>query len=165
MGLTSERLVYKKCDASDVEDYLRFGTNAEVMRYVTPKPISREQAIFRYKKALAVNKKNKKLGYWLAYEKESNELVAYLKMVDIWQGFHEIGYLVLPEYWGNNYASELVCALVTYAATLESVPVLIGIVQVENVASRRVLEKCGFEFLKSGMFEGAKADFLKRDIV
>jgi ribosomal-protein-alanine N-acetyltransferase len=165
VGLSSERLVFKKCDPADLEDYLRFGTDPEVMKYVTPRPLSREQAIFRYKKALAINKKSDKLGYWLAYAKETNELVAYLKMVDIWQGFHEIGYLVLPECWGEKYASELVCALVEYACTLESVSVLVGIVQVENVASRRVLEKCGFDFFKSGMFEGAKADFLKLDVI
>lgn len=164
MSLSSARLIFKKCDASDLEEYLRFGTNAEVMQFVTPRPPSRVRAIFRFKKALAINSRNDKLGYWLAYGKENGELIAYLKLVNIGKGLHEIGYLILPEYWRQNFGSELVCALVEYASSLEEVTGLVGIVQENNVASRRVLEKCGFEFMRSGRLGWAKADFLSLDI-
>ncbi len=164
MSLSSERLIYKKCVSSDVEDYLLFGTNAEVMRYVTPRPLTREQAVRRFEKAMVINGKNKKLGYWLAYHKTTKEPVAFLKLVKMGLDYHEIGYLILPKYWRQRYGSELACAVVEYACSLEEVSRLMGIVRVENKPSKRLLKKCGFEFLKTGVFEGAKAEFYKLDV-
>lgn len=161
MNLSSKRLTYKKCEVSDLEDYLFFGTNEEVMRYVTRRMLTREEAIDRFKRALLINKENKDLGYWLAYEKQNGRLIAYLKIVYIGNGQHEVGYLVLPEYWGQKYASELTAALVQYAKTLKGVKRLVGIVHVENGASKRVLQKSGFEQYETGMYEEAPAAFFK----
>lgn len=164
MSLSSERLIYKKCVSSDIEDYLLFGTNAEVMRYVTPRPLTREQAVRRFEKAMGINGKYEKLGYWLAYDKNTQEPIAYLRLVRMGQDYHEIGYLVLPEFWGQKYGSEIGHALVEYAHSLQEISKLMGIVLVENKASRRILEKCGFEFQKTGVFEGAKAEFYQLDL-
>lgn len=164
MSLSSERLIYKKCVSSDVEDYLLFGTNAEVMRYVTPRPLTREQAVRRFEKAMVINGKNEKLGYWLAYHKTTKVPIAYLKLVKMGQDYHEIGYLIRPEFWRQNYGTELAFAVVNYARSLDEVSKLMGIVLIENKASKRLLEKCGFDFLKTGVFEGAKAEFYKLNV-
>lgn len=65
-------------------------------------------------------------------------------------GFHlledgttELGYWLGEPYWGEGYASECVQALVK-AAFQAGCPELFARVQTANVASCRVLEKCGF---------------------
>ncbi len=164
MSLTSERLIYKKCEASHLEDYLKFGMNEDVMRYVTYRALTRDEAIERFEKALVINAKNTDLGYWLAYNKADGSLVTYLKIVSIGNNQHEVGYLVLPEYWGQKYASELTAALVVHGEKLEQVTELVGIVDVENGASRRVLNKQGFELYDTGMLDGLPVEYYRLKI-
>ena len=164
MSLTSERLIYKKCDSSHLEDYLKFGMNEAVMRYVTYRLLTRDEAIERFGKALVINIKNTDLGYWLAYNKADGSLVAYLKIVNIGNNQHEVGYLVLPEYWGQKYASELTAALVVHARKLESVVELVGIVDVENGASKGVLLKQEFELYDTGMLDGKPVEYFRMKI-
>lgn len=161
MDLSSKRLTYVKCTSEGLEDYLNFGTNEAVMRYVTFGALSHEEALERYEAAFAINKQNTPLGYWMAYTKESEELIIYLKIIDLGNGQHEVGYLVLPEQWGKGYASEVTAALVDYAKTIEGVIELVGIVDSRNGASKRVLLKQGFEYYKSEDDEGAVGEYFR----
>lgn len=149
MDLSSKRLTYVKCKIEGIEDYLNFGMNEAVMHYVTFSALSREKSVKRYEAAVAVNNRNTPFGYWMAYTKDTGELIIYLKIVDLGNGQHEVGYLVLPEHWGKGYASEVTATLVDYAKTIDGVTELIGIVDSRNNASKRVLLKQGFKYYKS----------------
>jgi RimJ/RimL family protein N-acetyltransferase len=54
-----------------------------------------------------------------------------------------LGYTLLPEHWGQGYATELAISLAAVAEQLEPTQV-VAIVLETNLASRRVLEKAGF---------------------
>ncbi len=58
------------------------------------------------------------------------------------EGEIEVGYAVLPDYWGHGYATEItrISLEVGFEMGLRRI---IGIAQVANLASRRVMEKCG----------------------
>jgi len=59
---------------------------------------------------------------------------------------HELGYWIGVPYWGNGYATEAARAFVDYAfRELDHTELLAG-ARVTNPASRRVLEKCGFQW-------------------
>jgi RimJ/RimL family protein N-acetyltransferase len=61
-------------------------------------------------------------------------------------GYPELAYWLGVPYWGNGYATEAARALVDFAfADLECAELHAG-ARVTNPASRRVLEKCGFEW-------------------
>ncbi|MEZ2147866.1 GNAT family N-acetyltransferase [Bradyrhizobium sp. DN5] len=53
----------------------------------------------------------------------------------------EIAYAFKREFWGQGFASEIASALTDIGLSQLALPSLIGIVYVENSASRRVLEK------------------------
>jgi len=59
-------------------------------------------------------------------------------------GTIEIGYSVVPEERGKGYASESVRALVAWGFAQPNVRRIIGRCELDNTASRRVLEKAGF---------------------
>ncbi len=67
-----------------------------------------------------------------------------------------LGYALAPESWGRGHATEAVGALVKAAFDLSSVVEIEASVQVENAASRRVLEKAGFSHVGRAM-RGAPA--------
>jgi RimJ/RimL family protein N-acetyltransferase len=58
----------------------------------------------------------------------------------------EIGYWIGVPFWGNGYATEAARALVDHAFSDHFYAALISGALVSNPASRRVLEKCGFEW-------------------
>jgi RimJ/RimL family protein N-acetyltransferase len=64
----------------------------------------------------------------------------------------ELGYWLGVPYWGNGYATEALHAVVDYAFTdLEHDSLQAG-ARVTNPASRRVLEKCGFQWTGVGLY-------------
>lgn len=64
----------------------------------------------------------------------------------------ELGYWLGSEFWGQGYATEAVRALIDYAfAELRHEALQAG-ARVTNPASRRVLEKCGFQWTGVGLY-------------
>ncbi len=57
----------------------------------------------------------------------------------------EIGYWLGEAFWGRGIATAACCALTTYAFERHSLRRIESQVFAPNVASRRVLEKCGYE--------------------
>lgn len=57
----------------------------------------------------------------------------------------EFGYWLGEPYWGKGYMSEAVKAVVAHAFTVDRHDRLLSGCRLQNIASRRVLEKAGFE--------------------
>jgi RimJ/RimL family protein N-acetyltransferase len=64
----------------------------------------------------------------------------------------ELGYWLGVPYWGKGYATEALHALIDYAFTDLGHPALQAGARVTNPASRRVLEKCGFQWTGVGLY-------------
>jgi len=66
--------------------------------------------------------------------------------VDLREDGPEIGYWLGVSYWGRGFATEAVRALIDHAFGDLEHEMLISGARVNNPASRRVLEKCGFQW-------------------
>jgi RimJ/RimL family protein N-acetyltransferase len=64
----------------------------------------------------------------------------------------ELGYWVGAPYWGKGYATEALHAVVDYAFADLGHHALQAGARVTNPASRRVLEKCGFQWTGVGLY-------------
>jgi RimJ/RimL family protein N-acetyltransferase len=62
------------------------------------------------------------------------------------EGGPEIGYWIGVSYWGQGYVTEAARALIDYAFGELQHEILQAGARVSNPASRRVLEKCGFQW-------------------
>ncbi len=58
----------------------------------------------------------------------------------------ECGYWLLPEFWGKGYATDGVARLIHIASTRFKLHKLTATIESNHEQSRRVLEKCGFNF-------------------
>ena len=68
----------------------------------------------------------------------------------------EIVYTFKRSLWGRGLASEITKALTSLGLLQLKLPSLIGLVSVENAASRRVLEKSDFTLERSTIYHGEK---------
>jgi RimJ/RimL family protein N-acetyltransferase len=66
----------------------------------------------------------------------------------------EIAYTFRRPFWGHGFASEIAKALSAIGLQQLDLPSLVGVVSVENLASRRVLEKSGFDFERTLIHQG-----------
>jgi RimJ/RimL family protein N-acetyltransferase len=64
----------------------------------------------------------------------------------------ELGYWLGVPYWGKGYATEAAHAVIDYAFTELEYDGLQSGARVTNPASRRVLEKCGFQWTGVGLY-------------
>ena len=72
-----------------------------------------------------------------------------------------MGYRILPQYWGKGFATEAAMAALDYGFNKLDLSEIIGMVHEENVASRKVLEKCGLKFIEKFMWEDICCDWMK----
>ena len=63
-------------------------------------------------------------------------------------GGYAFGYRILPEYWGQGFATEAATTLLQYGYHQLKLPHIVATVFPQNVASVRVLEKIGLVFEK-----------------
>ena len=82
--------------------------------------------------------------------KEDNMNIGYVQLVPIGEGKWEIGYHVAKKYTGNGYATEAVKAFLPVISEYVGITEVYGIRLLENAASGRVLDKCGFETFLTG---------------
>ena len=68
------------------------------------------------------------------------------------QGIPEVGYWLGAPYWGHGYATEAVRAVIDHAFGVLGHAALQAGARVSNSASRRLLEKCGFQWTGVGLY-------------
>ncbi|WP_290616645.1 MULTISPECIES: GNAT family N-acetyltransferase [unclassified Arsukibacterium] len=59
-------------------------------------------------------------------------------------GEAEVGYLLLPQFYGRGFGTESLAALVNWAKTTQGITKFKAVVTEGNIGSERVLEKVGF---------------------
>jgi RimJ/RimL family protein N-acetyltransferase len=67
-------------------------------------------------------------------------------------GVPEIGYWLGVPFWGNGYATEAARALIDHVFDTHGHHVLAAGARISNPGSRRVLEKCGFQWTGVGLY-------------
>ena len=82
--------------------------------------------------------------------KAGGENIGYVQMAPIGNGIWEIGYHIAKRYTGNGYATEAVNAFLPVITGSIGIDEVQGICLTDNIASKHVLKKCGFE----PVFEG-----------
>ena len=95
--------------------------------------------------------------------KDGEKNIGYVQLVPIGEGKWEIGYHVAKPYTRKGYATEAVTAFLPVMAEKVGINEVYGIRLLENAASGRVLEKCGFEtfFVGEGDYHGGVYEISK----
>ncbi len=79
------------------------------------------------------------------------ENIGYVQMAPVGDGIWEIGYHIAKQYTGNGYATEAVNAFLPVIVELIGIDNVYGICLSDNIASKHVLKKCGFEPVSEGV--------------
>jgi RimJ/RimL family protein N-acetyltransferase len=83
-------------------------------------------------------------GYWMFFDSAGAPVARGGLGTSAWGV--EVGWAVAPEHRGRGYATELAAAAVEVAFDRLRVASVVAYTQPDNAASRRVIEKLGFEY-------------------
>lgn len=131
----------------DAEVLYRIYQTEEVLRYFpnpTPPPIERVQ---RFIEGQKVHWEKYGYGNWgILPEGETNIVgwtgLQYLPELDE----TEVGFLLDRPFWGKGFATEAALASLNFGFKQMKLNHIIALVHPENLASRRVIQKCGTKY-------------------
>lgn len=161
--IETERLFLRPICTADFEALCILDGDPEVRHYFPEGTLGRadvQQELDRYIRAWHAQG----FGLFAAIEKQSKQFIGRCGFAKLNSGEVEFGYLFLPHYWKQGYATEASQALLAWA--VEHVPVdhIIGFAPANHLASIRVLEKCGMQFLKMDTYRNIECVFYKFDL-
>lgn len=135
---------------SDLDALAVIWANPEVTRFLPSRgmPIKRENT----QKALhsfVEHWQQRGYGIWAIVEDDSSQMVGYcgLRYLDELNEV-ETAYGLAQAYWGRGIATQALKASISYAFNVANLNKIIAIALPDNKASRRVIEKAGFNYEK-----------------
>lgn len=150
----TDRLRLRPPVEGDIDFLTRLFSRPELVAHrPVPRPDTPEESAARLARDVA-HWKDHGFGRWAV---ESNDALIGFGGVTVSKEFDglNLSYHLQPESWGQGYATELVRESLTFAFDDLQANRVIGLVRTANIASRRILEKCGFIFEREVMLHGA----------
>jgi RimJ/RimL family protein N-acetyltransferase len=146
MKLVTERLILESITADDWPLFLRLYQDPEVIRYIAD-PLSEAEIRMRFEARLpAWDKYGEQWLCLVMREKASEDAVGMTGFRPQWHPYRqaEVGYGSLPLAQGKGYGKESLRAVLDFAFNACDFHKLTATVTEGNIASRRLLESCGF---------------------
>ena len=152
--IETERLILRAWRKSDLDDFYEYASVSGVgelagWKHHESKEVSRKilDGFIADKNVFAVfHKEDKKVigsvglhSSWV----NGDDVYNYLKA-------KEIGYVLSRDYWGREIMPEAVMAVIRYLFAEHKLDAVTCGHFIKNERSRRVIEKCGFQFVKNG---------------
>jgi ribosomal-protein-alanine N-acetyltransferase len=146
--IETDRLMLRRFDPSDLDEFAPIMADADVMRFSKSGPWTRGRTE-EFLKGCQADYSKARWGYGrlAVVLKSDNRLIGFagLARFDEIDGSPEveIGYRLHPEYWGRGLGTEAAAASRDHGFRDLGMTRLISLIQPENVASIRVAEKIG----------------------
>jgi RimJ/RimL family protein N-acetyltransferase len=151
--LETDRLLLREFVMDDVEEFFRMVSDSDVTRYTGEGGKTLEDARKGLEERVFHDYRKYGYGRWAAVYKPTGTVIGFagLKYLDDVNEV-DLGYRFFKEHWGKGLATEASRALVAFGFDTLRLKRIIGIADIENKASVRVLEKVGFQFEKFTTF-------------
>ncbi len=144
-SIETDRLVLRSMQPSDLDALLLIFTDPRVMASFGGELFSRDQMQHWLQRNLD-HQAEYGYGLFSIIHKASGSLIGDcgLEQMEV-DGVRaaELGYDLRSDYWNQGFATEAATAVRDYAFNILQLPLLISLIRVGNLASRRVAEKVG----------------------
>ena len=145
-NLETERLILRRVDNNDYKEVLALRSNPETMKYI-PRPLlkNNEDALAHIVMIESKIENNEGIN-WAITIKGNPQLIGVIGHYRIQPENYraEIGYMILPEFNGQGIVTEAVKEAVKYGFDIMKLHSIEAVIDPENLASAKVLEKNGF---------------------
>lgn len=139
--------------AKDAKHITRFASLAQTaeMTAAIPHPYPSGEAERFIFKTRVENASGKGLVLVITQKGRVTQPIGLISVTLSSKGEPELGYFLSPSVWGHGFATEAVRVVLSTLFTLTPIETVFASVRPANIASRRVLEKCGFTYAGTGL--------------
>ncbi|MDG4945866.1 GNAT family N-acetyltransferase [Weeksellaceae bacterium KMM 9713] len=158
--LETERLYLREFNLQDSENFYNLNLNPNVIKYTGNSAFRNIEE----SKQFLTNYQDYKLngyGRWAVIDKTNNEFLGWCGLkYDKDLDETDIGFRFFEEKWNKGYATESARACIEFGFEKLNLKTIIGRAMKENIASIKVLEKIGLQFVKEFDFDKLNKGFI-----
>jgi [ribosomal protein S5]-alanine N-acetyltransferase len=160
MKLQTTRLLLRELLPSDDAGIFELDSNPEVHTYVGKNPITTIEQAREVIAFICQQYIENGISRWAVVDKNTNAFIGWagLKLYKTeangHSNFYELGYRFIQKYWGKGYATEAAKAIIDYGFTEMNLTEIYAMTDIDNKASRHVLEKCGMRYIENFDLDG-----------
>jgi RimJ/RimL family protein N-acetyltransferase len=161
--INTERMILREFAQSDVEVLAQILSLPEVMQFSPAGALSFDMTAAKMQSYID-SYQEYGYGKWAVIHRQTGRLIGYCGIaVEQIDGNieNELGYRFDPEFWGQGLATEAASACLEYAFNTLHFEYVLAIVESENIASVRVLQKIGMIFMKESLHYAKKVHIYK----
>jgi ribosomal-protein-alanine N-acetyltransferase len=166
--IETKRLILREIEDSDLDGIFELDSNPLVHKYLGNKPIKNITEAEKIIQFIQKQYIERGVGRLVAIEKATGEFIGWsgLKLntgieeeLNEKQDFYDIGYRLIPKFWGKGYATESSIEMLKYGFNKLNIDTIIGAAEVENIASNSVLQKIGLQFKNKFTYENTPCNW------
>lgn len=153
--ITTARLTLRGFTVQDVEPLFNILGQKDILRYFPGTDGPTREGTQRLIAHQLAHWEEQGLGWWAVEPSADNVLIGWcgLQFLPETQEV-EVGYLLSKAYWGRGLATEGATASLQYGFETLGLQRIIALVHPENIASQRVIEKLGMQFVDQARYFG-----------
>lgn len=151
--------MFRELLTSDAEAMFELDSDPDVVKYVGVKPLTHIDQTRQLIENIRQQYLDFGIGRWAVILKETNEFIGwaglkYISELNDRKDNYDLGYRFLKRHWGKGYGSESARAFIDFGFNEMRLERISAYVDVENVASVKILENCGLQFTNTFIDEG-----------
>lgn len=155
----------RKITPTDFDEYYLLVSNPLVMDMITGNALSLEEAKTRFGKVLAGSLLHPDFGYYKIIDKNSVFMGVIKLQIETENPVEaELGYMLLPEFWGKGIAGRMSARLTEKVKSDGIVKRLFAYIDPNNAASRKVLTNIGFRTIGLRKSDNLSSEILELNL-
>jgi RimJ/RimL family protein N-acetyltransferase len=148
------RLLLRQFTEADAPQVLSLNSDPEIVKYVHELPLQTEEQAKKILIDIILPQYKNNLGRWAIHTRENNEFIG-------WCGLKyrpeldeiDLGYRLMQKAWGKGYATEAAQHSLDHGFNALKLKLVTGRAHIENLASIKVLEKIGMDYIGEGIVD------------
>jgi RimJ/RimL family protein N-acetyltransferase len=162
---TSSRLFFREFTIEDAPLIYDLNSDPEVVKYLHELPTTKDVALQTIRYTIIPQYEQNNFGRWATFLKDTQEFIGwcglkYRKDLDL----IDLGYRFKKKFWGSGYATEAALRTIEYAKEPLHLTKIHGFAHIDNIASWKVLEKCGMRFTGLSVVDNCPARRYELDL-
>ncbi len=156
----TSRLILREMLPTDIDGMFELDSDPLVHTYLGSKPVQTRENSAQMIEKVRQQYINQGIGRWAIVEKASGKFIGWsgLKLYfdmsfNGRSNFHDIGYRLIPRFWGKGYATEAALATLDYGFNILKLDAIVGLADVNNLASNTILKKIGLRYIEKFIYE------------
>jgi len=165
----TERLILREILPTDTTGMFELDSDPEVHKYLGNKPLKDLNQIINVINSVRLQYKDHGIGRWAIIDRKTNEFIGWTGLKFVTQptnnhkNYYDLGYRIKRKFWHKGIATETAIICLEYAFTKLNLNEIYAAASIENLASNKILQKIGMNFIETFKYEEIECNWYKID--